>query len=229
MAIREATALLKALTATCILAMQAAAALSVARRNYEIGLPHFLLALLSDDGSDLATLFAIHQFDRDQVKAVLERHCDELPTGNSARPTFSPLLLQWFDDSLSNVTLPSGATRIRSAALLSTLLHDPARYQAAAIVAPWLDPPNGKVLSVIPLAKEAAEAVTKPLASQPGLERRWLSHPAAEGEDLHAIARRYAVDVEDVAQENALRLDWSAPEAGCIVRVRVLTKLFPSN
>jgi type VI secretion system protein VasG len=224
--------LVKALTRTSIRALEAAVLIGVEHRHQEVTVAHLVLGLLKDRGADFTTLLALHRLDLDAVKAALEAQCKPLPNGNSGKPTFSPLLLQWIEDSLEQVTLPAGETAVRSGALFTELLLHPYRYGANTLVNSLRAMPNGGRLAVVPLgdlAKEEAEARTPARLPPPRLERRLLSHRAAAGEDLLTVARLYAVDAEEIARDNDLPLRWCAPEAGHTLRVQVLTELFPTS
>ena len=70
---------------------------------------------------------------------------------------------------------------------------------------------------------ESAEASVAPAPVVPRLPRENIDHPVATGEDLLAIARRYAVDVEDLARLNGIGVhDALAP--GSHVKVSALPR-----
>lgn len=222
--------LVKALTRTCIQALEAAVVFAVERRHYDVTPSHLLLGLLQDRASDFTTILALHRLDLEAVRAALETQCKELPVGNSGKPIFSLVLLQWIDDSLEQVTLPAEETAVRSGALFTQLWREPARYGGYALVRALRALPNGERLAILPLgelAKEEGEARKNVRPPPPRLERRVVAHQAAAGEDLVSVARRYAVDAEELARENGVAVDWIAPEAGQLLRVQVLAWLFP--
>jgi ATP-dependent Clp protease ATP-binding subunit ClpA len=224
--------LVKALTRTCIQALEAAAVTAVERRHYEITPAHLLIGLLQERGSDFTTLLALHHLDLDAVRTALEAQCKELPAGSAGKPIFSQVLMQWVDDSLEHVTLPAGETAVRSGALFTQLWREPARYGGYALVRALRALPNGERLAILPLgelAKEEGEARKNPRPPPPRLDRRVIAHHATAGEDLVSVARRYAVDAEELARDNSLSVDWTAPEAGYLLRVQVLAQLFPPS
>jgi len=128
--------------------------------------------------------------------------------------------------------VPAGETAVRSGALFTQLWREPASYGENALVRALRALPNGARLAVVPLgelAKEDAEARTNARPPPPRLERRLISHQAVAGEDLIAVARRYAVDAEELARDNDLTLGWTAPDSGQTLRIQVLAQLFPPS
>ncbi len=241
--------LVHALTSTCAKALGTAMVRCVKANHHEATIEHFLLALLDDRGSDFSLLVALHGFERGAVHGALEQVSAARSPERSERPTFSAPLLQLFDDTLHDVTLPAGRTGVRSGDLLGQLLGDPSRYGADALAARLAALPSRAALTAVPLgdlAKEARESANldggnapasgppppsadlrrhppseAPAARRP---RAVVMHRVMEGEDLLAIARRYALDVEDVAIANHLGIT-DPLRVGSTLELRVLSEL----
>ena len=61
------------------------------------------------------------------VKRELNRDVENLKTGNSSRPVFSPRLIEWFSSSWLLASVEQKETQIRSGHLITALLLDQAR------------------------------------------------------------------------------------------------------
>ena len=244
--------LVRALTPTCAKALGTAVVRCVKANHHEATIEHFLLALLEDRGSDFSMLVALHGFERGAVQAALEKASAAHPPGHAERPTFSVPLLQLFDDTLHDVTFPAGHTGVRSGDLLGQLLRDPSRYAAEALATRLAALPSRAALTAVPLgdlAKETRESADLDGGSAPASSssppedgghprrrdppayatvtrrpRAVVVHRVLEGEDLLAIARRYALDVEEVALANHLGLT-DPLRVGSTLELRVLSEL----
>jgi type VI secretion system protein VasG len=153
--------LVRRLTPTSIGALETAAMLAIDGQHHEVRAEHLLLGLLAARSSDVATLVALHGIDPLAVRAVLQQRCASLRAGNRSRPIFARALMRLLDDAYWNVTVAAGARRIRSAAILATLLGDPERYEVSLLVRQLRKLRHGKRLAVLPLGdltKEAREA-----------------------------------------------------------------------
>jgi len=244
--------LVHALTPTCARALGTAVVRCVNTHHREATIEHFLLALLDDRSSDVSMLVALHGLEPSTVQSALEQACAALPPGEAERPTFSVPLLQLFDDTLHDVAIPAGRASVRSGDLLGKLFRDPSRYAADALAARLQGLPGRTALTAVPLgdlARETREsadldggsphAPVSPLdeGTSAGPHADWSApaqaarrpravviHRVLEGEDLLSIARRYALDVEDIAFANHVELTGSLP-VGSTLELRVLSEL----
>jgi ATP-dependent Clp protease ATP-binding subunit ClpA len=221
----EAKALIKLLTPTCIRALEAAVGDTVNRRHYEVCVGHLLRALLDDGRSDVSVLLAQRGVDTREATGALDGSLGGLRAGNMGRPTFAPQLLELFEDAYRTVAEPHDEKRIRSGAMLFLIAGDPARYGLDA--APFDAARLGFALYApyrFAQSQEAAEVrLEAPRPPPPRLPRETIQHTVAEGETLIAVARRFAVDVEDVARDNDRGIhDPLGP--GQVLRVRILPR-----
>ncbi|MDR1124757.1 MAG: type VI secretion system ATPase TssH, partial [Deltaproteobacteria bacterium] len=121
----------------CTQALYDAAGLAVDRTHYEVAAEHFLLKCLESKDADAALLLERYGLDRPEAIRGFTRALDAFKSGNSARPGFSPLLIELLENAwlISSVDLRQGATR--SGAALLAYAGRPAYYSQSA-QAPFL-------------------------------------------------------------------------------------------
>jgi len=120
--------LLSRLNPLCTRALEAAAGHCVSRTHYEVTVEHVFSKLLEDPRSDLAQALRHFDIEPGSVKKSVDQTIEELRTGNSGKPVFSPVLLEWFQESWLVASINLGQNRIRSGALLLGLLTWPTRF-----------------------------------------------------------------------------------------------------
>ncbi|WP_420457088.1 type VI secretion system ATPase TssH [Rubrivirga sp.] len=119
----DVRSLLQKLNEPTAVALQAAAGLCIDRGHYEVGPAHLLLALL-DRPSDVAAAVRNDTADDGAARAALIEVLDGYRTGNTGRPTFSPLLLDVIQQAWMTATVHHGASEVRSAHVLEAALAD---------------------------------------------------------------------------------------------------------
>jgi type VI secretion system protein VasG len=154
--------LLKRLTKNCVAALEAGATQAVQARHYEITIEHFLLALLDDASSDIAFIVSHYDLNPSQLRSSLQRGLDDLRTGNSGRPTFSPVLLEWMQDAWLVGSVDLGFQKIRSGTLFLRLVQQPNKYSTSGIGAQLEGIPREDMKKQLPTilsgSKEGEEA-----------------------------------------------------------------------
>ena len=112
----------------CTQALYDAAALAVGRTHYEVAVEHFLLKCLEDTNADIAILMDRYGIDRAEAVRDLTRALDAFKNGNSARPGFSPVLIDLLETAwlVSSVDLQQSV--IRSGAVALAYAKRPAYY-----------------------------------------------------------------------------------------------------
>ncbi len=157
--------LLKRLTKNCVAALEGAATQAVQARHYEITIEHFLLALLDDASSDIAFIVSHYDLNPSQLRSTLQRGLDDLRTGNSGRPTFSPVLLEWMQDAWLVGSVDLGWQKIRSGVLFLRLVQQPNRYSTSGIGAQLEGIPREDMKKNLPTilsgSKEGEESVAQ--------------------------------------------------------------------
>jgi len=106
--------LLSRLNPLCTRALEAAAGHCVSRTHYEVTVEHVFSKLLEDSRSDLAQALRHFDIEPGSVKKSIDQTIEELRTGNSGKPVFSPVLLEWFQESWLLASINLGENRIRS-------------------------------------------------------------------------------------------------------------------
>lgn len=107
--------------------LETTATLCVSQQESEITVSHFLLQCLDTPLCDVRIIFEKAKVDYVTVKNLLENRFNNQNNFNDT-PSFSPLLVEWFQDALLLSTTELHQAKIRSGALLLALLHNPSRY-----------------------------------------------------------------------------------------------------
>ena len=118
----DVRSLMKKLNPLCARSMEAAAGFCISWTHYEVGLEHFLAKVTDDTSGDLYSIFRHFNIDVGQVRQALVATLERLPTGNSGRPRFSPLLLDLMERSWIVASVDLGQNEVRSGAVLVALL-----------------------------------------------------------------------------------------------------------
>lgn len=121
-------ALIGALDGVCTRALEAAAGQSVSLTNHEVGLEHFLYAVLDIADADLPLLLAHYEVDVERFRKALLHDIEGLRTGSGGRPVFAPLLVELLQDALLMGTVEYGQGQVRSAFVLIAALAKGGRY-----------------------------------------------------------------------------------------------------
>jgi type VI secretion system protein VasG len=145
--------LLNRMNSVCTRALEGAAGVCVSRTHYEVTVEHLFAKLLEERRCDVDVIFERFKADPAEVRWSLDEYMEQLPTGNSGKPVFSPLLISWCRDAWFVATIELSREQIRSGALLAALLACPPRYAAGKFV---------QLLACVPgdaLLKQFAEIV----------------------------------------------------------------------
>ena len=126
--------LLSRLNPYCTKSLEAAAGLCVSRTHYEVTVEHLLAKLLEDPQSDLPLIFRQFDLDPGRVKKAIDQTVEEFRTGNAAKPVFSPLIMELFQEAWLAASVDLQENRIRSGALLVAFLNKPAQFATGRYV-----------------------------------------------------------------------------------------------
>ncbi len=118
----------------CTNMLQAAAGLCVSRTHYEVTVEHFISKLLEETRSDWPVILRQFDLDSGRVKKALEETLEDFKTGNAAKPVFSPLLIELFQEAWMIASIDLGEKRIRSGAILSAFLAKPTFFASGRYV-----------------------------------------------------------------------------------------------
>ncbi len=127
--------LLNRLNSYCTSCLEGAAGLCVSRTHYEVTIEHLLTKLLEEPQSDIPLI--LRQFDTDpgKVKKAVDQAIEQFRTGNAARPVFSPLLMELFQEGWLASSVDLNQSKIRSGGLLLAMLNKPTQFAAG----PFMD------------------------------------------------------------------------------------------
>lgn len=117
--------LLARLNPICTCALEGAAGLCISRTHYEVTVEHLLARLLQEPRNDLQAILRHFSIDPTLVLLSLEQTIEGFRAGNSGKPVFSPLLIQWCQDAWLISSIDLSQKLIRSGALLAALLAKP--------------------------------------------------------------------------------------------------------
>jgi len=158
----EHKTLIKRLTKTCVNALQTAVVQAMNARHYEVTVEHMLSALFDDADSDVAFLAMHYDLDIAGLKTTLQRALEGLRTGNAGKPTFSPNMMEWFQDAFTVGSLEYGYGKTRSGVLLQRIVMQGSKYTMSGISAQLAGVPKEelteKLASIIGDSKEDADA-----------------------------------------------------------------------
>jgi type VI secretion system protein VasG len=108
--------------------LEAAAGLCISRGHYEVTAEHLLLQFLEDPEADVLKIFRHYGINPARLLAAVQHALDRFRGGNSGRPVFSPLLLEWIGDAWMMASVEHQDTAVRSGTLLLVLALRPDRY-----------------------------------------------------------------------------------------------------
>jgi type VI secretion system protein VasG len=164
----DPAAVIRTLNPFGVKCLERAAGVCVARGHYEVTVEHLLAQLLVDPNADIYLILRHYGIEKGRLDAALQRHLEAQRGGNSGRPVFSPLMLNWIQDTWMLASTELRLKAVRSGALLTTLVMAPHSYTAGA----WVDD-----LSAIPrdelrkqLLKIAAGSMEGDDPAQPGIQ-----------------------------------------------------------
>jgi type VI secretion system protein VasG len=126
--------LLGRLNPYCTRSLEAAAGLCVSRTHYEVALEHMLAKLLEDPQADIPLILRHFDIDAGRVQKAVEQSLEEFKTGNAAKPVFSPLLMEWFQEAWLLASVDLSENRLRSGALMLAFLNRSSQFASGGYV-----------------------------------------------------------------------------------------------
>src|SRR5580692_883253 len=106
-------------------AFEDAAALCLARTNYNIEIEHYLMKLMDATESDYSRILKQFGVDRARLSGELSRSLDALKRGNARTPGWTPSLIRMFTEAWSIGSLEFGSVgQIRSGYVILALVSD---------------------------------------------------------------------------------------------------------
>ncbi|MEA1917809.1 MAG: AAA family ATPase, partial [Campylobacterota bacterium] len=102
--------------------LQGGVGFCVERTHYEITVEHLLFKLLDEKESDLEFILKHFNISKEKLQHALNADLEDLSSGNSNKPVFSPLLLELLQDSWIKSSIDFEEKKIRSATFILALL-----------------------------------------------------------------------------------------------------------
>ncbi|NHB93965.1 type VI secretion system ATPase TssH [Photorhabdus cinerea] len=121
-------------------ALETAAAQCVSQQQPEITVSQLLLQMINTPLSDVRAIFSQAEVDSDLLKEQLDQMVPHHQAMVQAYPSFSPMLVEWLQDSWLLASTEMQHQELRSGVMLMTLLFSPLRY---------LTPQSSRLLSGI--------------------------------------------------------------------------------
>jgi type VI secretion system protein VasG len=125
-------ALLRRMNSYCTNALESAAGLCVSRTHYEVTVEHFLIKLLENPQADLSLILRQFDVDPGRLRKAIEQSLEDYQTGNASKPVFSPLLLEWIQESWLLASVDMEEARVRSGSLLVAFINRPSKFTAGS-------------------------------------------------------------------------------------------------
>jgi type VI secretion system protein VasG len=126
--------LISRLNPFCTSVLHSAAGLCVARTHYEVSVEHFLLKCIEDPHSDVYLILRGFDIDPGRLSKAVVEALEDFATGNTAKPVFSPFLMELFQDAWMLSSIDLGESRIRSGAVLLACISKPSFFGAGRYV-----------------------------------------------------------------------------------------------
>ncbi|NOQ95198.1 MAG: type VI secretion system ATPase TssH, partial [Desulfobacterales bacterium] len=126
--------LLSRLNTYCTRCLEASAGLCVSRTHYEVAVEHMLAKLLEDPQSDIPLILRHFDIDGGRVQKAIDQSLEEFKTGNAAKPVFSPLLMEWFQEAWLSSSVDLGENQVRSGALMLAFLSRSSQFATGGYV-----------------------------------------------------------------------------------------------
>jgi len=127
--IQNLKSLVEKLNDTTRRALEAAAGMCLSKTHHEVEVEHWLLKLLESTDNDLGPILQASGVDRSRLVSELSRTIDRLKTGNSRSPSLSLGVLDLMKDAWLVSSVELGEPKVRSGALLLTVLSGEGRYR----------------------------------------------------------------------------------------------------
>ncbi len=192
----ELPVLVERLNPICRHMLEEAAALCVNHQGAEIRIEHLLLKMLETPLSDVRQILKVAEVEVEELKTLLQPSAADGSYGQGY-PSFSPMLVEWLQDSWLLASAELQHAQLRSGVMLLVLLMTPQRYLPGS-VARLLAKVNRELLrqQFDEWVKESAETQ---VTTTPGGKTAQAALPA----DASLLAR-FTVNVTEQARQGSL-------------------------
>lgn len=178
-------------------ALEAAAGFTITRTHYEVCVEHLLLKLLEDGSGDIPRILAHFGVESGRFWEALTKRLEGFRSGNTGRPTFSPILLQLVESAWIAGSVHHDLMQIRSGHLLEALLDSEGlRLEEYVDVLSPVKPDELRK-DFLSIVAGSAEDVTSKIAAA----KRDLEMPKREGQSALEL---YTTDITGNAREGRI-------------------------
>jgi type VI secretion system protein VasG len=123
MVVKDLRLLLEKLNDHCTKALESSVGLCVNRGHYEVRWEHLFMEFLDDTSGDIAAILKGYNIDPGRLKEAVNRDLENLKSGNTGRPSFSPPLLEAIELAWSIGSLCYSLPAITSGLLFIAMLE----------------------------------------------------------------------------------------------------------
>ncbi|WP_323949697.1 type VI secretion system ATPase TssH [Aeromonas caviae] len=192
----ELPVLVERLNPICRHMLEEAAALCVNHQGAEIRIEHLLLKMLETPLSDVRQILKVAEVEVEELKTLLQPSAADSSYGQGY-PSFSPMLVEWLQDSWLLASAELQHVQLRSGVMLLVLLMTPQRYLPGSVTR-LLAKVNRELLrqQFDEWVKESAETQ---VTTTPGGKTAQAALPA----DASLLAR-FTVNVTEQARQGSL-------------------------
>lgn len=106
----------------CTTALESAAGMCVTRTHYEVTVEHFFAKLAEQPVGDFAQILRKFDMDIGRITKAIDTDLEQFPAGHQGKPTFSPLLMELFQDAWLVASIDLKEPQIRSGAVVLAFL-----------------------------------------------------------------------------------------------------------
>lgn len=192
----ELPVLVERLNPICRHMLEEAAALCVNHQGVEIRIEHLLLKMLETPLSDVRQILKVAEVEVDALRTLLQPSAADTGYGQ-AYPSFSPLLVEWLQDSWLLASAELQHAQLRSGVMLLVLLMTPQRYLPGSVTR-LLANVNRELLR-----QQFDEWVKESAETQVTVSANGTSTQAALPADASLLAR-FTVNVTEQARQGSL-------------------------
>jgi len=178
-------------------ALEAAAGFTITRSHYEVCVEHLLLKLLEDGSGDIPRILAHFGIDSGKFWEALTKRLEGFRSGNTGRPTFSPVLLQLVESAWITGSVNHDLSQIRSGHLLEALLSSEGLRLEEYVEVLGAVNPDELRNNFVSIVAGSAEDVTSKIAAA----KRDLEMPKREGQSALEL---YTTDITGNAREGRI-------------------------
>jgi len=178
-------------------ALEAAAGFCITRSHYEVCVEHLLLKLLEDGSGDIPRILAHFGVESGKVWEALTKRLEGFRSGNTGRPTFSPVLLQLIESAWIAGSVHHDLSQIRSGHILEALLSSEGLRLEEYVDVLGAVRPDELRNDFISIVAGSAEDITSTIAAA----KRDLEMPKREGQSAMEL---YTTDITGNAREGKI-------------------------